>query len=755
MSSTTALVTGAFFLLAAPAFAQEAPVQNVAGDAGDAEEVILVTAQKREERLLDVPMAVTAVSAEALTEQNLVELSDFYNRVPGLQYSSRRVSGLSLRGISTGGNTNPTVGVLVDDVPFGSATNNSQPPIPDFDPGTLERIEVLRGPQGSLYGASSLGGLIKYVTRAPDLNDFTGRLELGANTVDGGNEGWSARGSVNIPIIEDELAVSASGYYRDDSAYIDNILPGFEDENVNRNEVYGGRVAVRAQPTEGLTITLTGMRQEQSSRNSDLSPSYGIPVCPECQGPGNTAVTNFTPLYGDFTTRLRPAFGDAKYELYTGRVDLDLGFAELTSISAWSNVDNLLSNDVTAVFGGIILPAYDAADGSTVSIANGSFTDKFSQEVRLSGVGDRFDWVAGLFYTVENSSLTQSLTLLDPSGAPLVTPYAGAGPGRYREYAGFGALTWHVTDQLDVQVGGRYAKNKQRSSQGLVIDTPVEFAFGSTSLISAESEEDAFTWMVSPSYHITPDLMAYARVATGYRPGGPNTGVPNVDPTFDSDSVVNYELGLKGYIIPRRLSIDVAVFQIDWKDIQLQNTEAVSQLTFLSNGSKARSRGIEATARLVPWRGFTLDAGATWTEAELTEDLPTFVGNTGLSGEAGDRLPYTAKFTANVAARQDFRLSGRLSAFVGANYSYVGDRLSEFTTDAPSATRPRFTLPGYSLVDLQAGIDLDDAWHLGLYVRNLFNERGVVRALNRNGTAAPTAVFLRPRTFGVTLARNF
>jgi outer membrane receptor protein involved in Fe transport len=331
----------------------------------------------------------------------------------------------------------------------------------------------------------------------------------------------------------------------------------------------------------------------------------------------------------------------------------------------------------------------------------------------------------------------------------------GSGPSSYKEYAEFADVTYHATDKLDVQVGGRYAKNKQTSTMQLNIDAPVQPVFGPTSVTSAPSQEGSSTWLFTPSYHVTPDLLGYFRLATGYRPGGPNTGVPNVNKTFGSDSVVNYELGLKGYVVPRQLSVDLSVFEIDWKDIQLQDTDAVSQLTFLTNGGKARSRGIETAVRWSAWTGFTLDGNATYTDAVLTQDLPAVAGATALSGRSGDRLPFTARFTGSVSAQQNFALTDHWDAFIGATYTYVAERLSAFKTNSVAASRPRFSLPGYSLFDLRAGADYDKHWHLDLYARNLANKFGVIAATNRNGSAAPNAVFTQPRTFGLTAAYDF
>lgn len=723
-------------------------------------EEIVVTAQKQSERLLDVPVAVTSISTEALTDQNLVRMSDFYNRMPGLQYAGGnegRVTNLAIRGITTGGGFNaPTVAILIDDVPFGGTVGIGQPVIPDFDPGTMQRIEMLRGPQGTLYGASSLGGLIKYVSRAPSTSDFSGRVELESNTVEDGSSGWTARGLVNVPVLKDRLGLSLSGVYRRDPAYIDNIFPTATDDDVNKRKTVGGRAALLWQPTDGLTVTFAALAQKLDTRNTDLSPTYGIRVCPACQGPSNTAAIDFTPLFDDRTTiRLVPSTGESEYKLYTARVELDLPWAQLTSISAYGTSDNIVDNDVTSVFGGLLVPAYGAPAGSTVSISNANYTDKFSQELRLGAQGERFDWLAGIFYVSEESSTDQTLLLADPSGAPLATPYNGTGPTDYKETALFANVTFHATDKLDVQLGARYAENDQDGTSTTTIDGPAQAVFGPTAVAEGNSDEGALTYLLATNYHLTPDAMAYLRIASGYRPGGFNSGVPGVPLTYDSDSVVNYELGFKSYLAPAQLSVDVALFQINWDDVQLPETDSISQFTFNTNGGKARSRGVELAARWSPWQQFTLDGSVTYTDATITEDFPQLSGASGLEGRNGDRLPFSAQWTGTISAQQGFNISSRLSAYVGASYAYVGERFSAFKTGAPNASRPRFALPDYSLVDVRVGLDLDDVWHLNLYARNLSNEFGVISATTRNGTSAPTAIFTQPRTYGLSIARQF
>ena len=218
-----------------------------------------------------------------------------------------------------------------------------------------------------------------------------------------------------------------------------------------------------------------------------------------------------------------------------------------------------------------------------------------------------------------------------------------------------------------------------------------------------------------------------------------------------------YELGLKGYATAdHSVSFDAAAFQIDWKNIQLLDTDPVSQFTYFSNGSAARSRGIELAGTWIPWRGLSISPNFTYTDAVLTQDLPAPTSAvTPLAGLAGDELPYTSKYSGNLNVQQNFNLTDMWSVYVGANYSYVGDRLSAFRTNSPSAPRPRFDLPGYGLFDMQAGLSWNEVWRLNLYGRNLGDKRGVIAATNRNGTAQPVVNFTQPRTIGFDVEYNF
>lgn len=744
--------SGVCALAGSPVWAQD----GAAGDVTMSE--IVVTAQKKSERLLDVPVSVAAVSGESLVRQNLVQLRDFYNRVPGVSLTGggteQRASNVAIRGVTTGGGTAATVAFVIDDVPLTSGAASAQSPLVDIDPSDLQRVEVLRGPQGTLYGASSLGGLIKYVTIAPNTEDFSGRVEAGANTIAKGGEGWSLRGAVNLPIVRDKLALRVSAFTRHDPAYLDNINATAAGEDINKNRVQGGRAAILFKPTENFSIDASAVRQR-----AKFFGSPSIRVCPSCGTGAFTGPVDFTPYFGDLTLNIAPTKRDVSLDLYQGRANLDLGFADLTAISAWNKVRSKSDLDQTNAFRFLLSP-FSAAGGS-VSLINADRTKKFSQEIRLASKADGpLEWLVGGFYTDEKIAVDQTLVVNPVSGSS-TTAYNSVGPATLKEKAFFADATYHFTPKFSLQVGGRYSSNEQDNESTTTIATPAERFFGPTSSVpSSKSSDDAFTWLLTPSYKISPDMMAYLRIATGYRPGGPNSaGIGSIPLSFGSDTVTSYEAGLKGVVRDLRFTYEAALFQIDWDDIQLLTTDTVSQLTYYTNGSTARSRGAEFSGRWSPVRGFALEGAMTYLDAKLTDGLRSPTGASPIYGSSGDRLPGSAKFSASLAADYDWSIGRGFIGFVGASLAYVGERYGDFanilpTTTANEAYGARVKLPSYTTVDLRAGVRNED-WSLNAYLKNVGDKRGVLEANTRGGTSPPTAVFLQPRTLGVMLSHSF
>ena len=717
-------------------------------DKDDSIQEIIVTAQKKSERLQDVPVPVTVVDTEALATSGAGRIQDYYATVPGLSLNSfgGSPSYLTLRGLSTTDGTGPTTAMVIDDVPFGASTavNLGQFGYPDIDPSDLARIEVLKGPQGTLYGADSLGGLIKVVTQDPSTAAFSGHVQvLGEDVLDGA-AGYGVRGSVNIPI-SDTLAVRASAFDRRDPGYIDNVTTG--QDNVNSVDAYGARLGALWRPSDAISLKLGAMFQNT-------------------QGFG-TALINANylsqPTLGDLQQTFLPGTQryNAQIQLYTATLIAKLGDVNFTSVSGygiqkWFNVLDF------SEYASQYLPP---TSPSTTGDAQDFVLHKFSQEFRLSAsVGAWLDWLAGAFYTHEYSPLHQSVNAIDPTTGAFVETLDDFGNTEtFYEYAVFGDLTFHITDRFDIQAGGR----RSWSHQTLVPTTtganvppnappqPAQYATG-----------DAFTYLVTPEFKISPDLMVYARVATGYRIGGPNFnyGVSGVPASFKPDTTTNLDLGIKGEFFDHALTIDAAAYYIDWKDIQLgvanNSSLCPGGCYYQINGTRAKSEGVELSLTARPVQGTTVRASASYNNAVLTQNLPLAAINYGAYALSGYRLPYSVRDSGSLGVEQDVvRFSGA-TGFVGANVTYISSRYAEFAGAPPSPTTlPRLEYPGYASVNLQAGVRYAP-WLFNLFANNVGDKRGIMGSQTCCSMTNPTATgaylsVIQPRTVGLSVSRDF
>lgn len=724
------LLCGAALLVAAPAAAQQVSGSASSDESNGIPEVV-VTAQKRSERLIDTPQSVTAVTSADLEKLGATQLVDFANTVPGLQFTSQGagVGNVSLRGVTTGTDVGSTVGIYVNNVPFGSSTayGGAGTFVTDVALFDLDRVEVLRGPQGTLYGASSMGGVLKYVTNEPSLDTFGGSVQAGGSVTHDGGASYNGNAVVNLPLVTNKIAVRASGFHSDDGGYSDNVTTG--QKNVDATRVDGGRVDILVKPVDDLTIRLTGFGQN-IRRDGNGYTNYTLNGQP-IDGPLDQA----HPLAEGFSSSFRAFSGDISY---------DFGFATLTSVTSYLRAQEDLLTDDSAAYAPLLqslgLPVV-ATPFDTKYLMR-----KFTEEVRLaSPTGQPLEWQLGSFYTHENISAQSRLGALGAGLVPLPINLAESDtPSNYREYAFFGDLTWHLTERFDVTGGIRWAHNDQNFTQnasGLLLH----------SAPMATSDESVTTYLANARYHFSDDVMAYARYATGYRPGGPN--VLSVDPTtgrvvappnFSSDTLRSYESGLKAETPDRRYSIDASVYYIDWSNIQLAT--AVNGVTAIENGGNAHIKGAELALTARPVSGLTMSGAFAYNDGYLT------AASAPLGAAEGERLPNAAHFTASFNADYVFRLSD-LQPTIGATVRYVGDRTASFDANVGL---PQYHLPAYTLADLRTGVTLGEV-NLQAYVHNLFDTRAQLSAatvLASFGGPAEVTI-LRPRTIGMTAGVYF
>jgi outer membrane receptor protein involved in Fe transport len=707
-----------------------APTESGAGASDQSQGEIVVTAQKREERLLDVPQSVSVLSAQDLSAVHAERFADYFTRLPSASIVEDQAgqTRLVLRGISTNG-VGATVATYVDETPYGSATALANGSIltPDIDPFDLQRVEVLRGPQGTLYGANSLGGLVKYVTVAPTTDAFHFAAEGGLESVDHGNTGYSGRAAANLPLGKD-IAIRASGFYRHDPGYIDDPKLG---SDVNDGKTYGGRISLLAKPTDRLTLRGTAVVQ-----NLDSNGSNTIDV---------DAVT-LQPVAGRYThIRTVAEPNDVKYRIYNATGDYDFGPVTLLSSSSWGTLDQAQIQDASGLYGPLLTGAFGQPLGA--SLIQKVTQRRFTEEVRLASSGkSRFEWTLGGFYTRERNLIDQTLNAVDADSGALVAAFSPLAiatvASRYREIAGFANGTYHFSPQFDLTVGGRYSHNRQTTVQG------TSGALVGDSSIDGVSSDNVFTYSIAPAFKPNDHTTFYVRVARGYRPGGPNAippGAPGSVPRqFGADTTTNYEAGVKAELIDRLLSVEFTGFYIDWNNIQLFT--AIDGFGANTNGGKARSKGLELTTTLTPSRGLSLSASGSYVNARLTEDAPAVVG-----GLDGDRLPYSPSFSSTLSADYSRALSATVDGSFGVSWRYTGARRSAF-----DATLGQYRLGAFSQVDAHAGVTFD-RFRIDAFVRNLTDSRGIT-SLGSSGSApngALAAALVRPRSFGLTVGVRY
>ena len=664
-----------------------------------------------------------------------------------------------------------TVGIYINDVPFGSSSGLANAAIlsGDIDTFDLKRLEVLRGPQGTLYGASSLGGVIKYVTNGPSTDGFEGRLQAGVEDVSGADTGYSLAGLVNVPV-SDTFALRASGFFRSDGGWSKsignlpiatlqdpgvNIFDGTQVENkINESEVSGGRLSTLFKPSENFSLDLTAYFQDIKSDNAD---AYEVDP------------STLKPLYGGrVASRYHNEPTDIEYRLYSATADWDLGGVSLQSVTSYSKFLEKLQRDGadrdligTGLGSAQLLSFVYSTPGTTDKLLSGILdqntgTDKFTQEFRLlSADSDAFEWLLGAYYTDEDSLIRQKVAAVTPgtndedTSVPL--PADVRLDSSYKEFALFANSTWHITQKFDLSFGARWSDNDQTAEQHVLILLPI-LPGGSLAIDydGLKSSEHPFTWSVSPHYKFTDTTSAYVRVATGFRPGGPNVLPPGapVPATYDSDELTNYELGVKMSNADGSFSLDAAAFFLDWKDIQL--FQVVNGFGINANGGTAESKGLEfsATARSA---GLSVTLSGAYTDAKLTQDTDPLVG-----GLDGDALPFVPKWALALGGDYEWSAFGDATAYVGGQVSYRGDRESGFDNRLGTPPFERREADAYTQFDLRTGV-LWKKWSLELYGKNLTDERGItdIVAPGQFPAGAAALSIIRPRTIGLALGARF
>lgn len=701
---------------AGPADAQEVDAASNATGV----ETVIVTATRRAESAQDVAGGITALTGTELDQIHAHDLADFANYVPSLSYSSGGAGNalVTIRGVTTGNNQlGSAIALYMDDVPLGTSTQfglgYQSFNVNLFD---MDRVEVLDGPQGTLYGANALGGAIKYVSAKPDLGGYDARAEAEGSDTEHGSFNDGLRVMANMPLFDGAAAIRVDGLQEFDSGYTQDPDHGRKDVGSGRS--LGGRISFLAQITPDLDVRLSAFSQNIHGSGYDET------------------LRNFVthqPVEGgyDQSFALRQPLDDS-LTLYSGAANWDFHWSKLTSITAYQYDHGQTDSDLSALYD-FLLSGFGF--GTTpFGLPVNTNTRKFTQELRLASPDNQnFEWVLGGYFTRESTD--ESVRLIDgatPDGKlPIfdVLPFSGRLPSTYRELAIFADGTYYITPDFDVTLGVRYSNQHQTYQSFFTTvllypnDTVVQH-------YQAGSNQGVATYLINPRYRINQDTMIYAKVSSGYRPGGPNFVLPPffgspVPPTFRSDTLWNYELGEKSTLLDGKLQLDFDVYDIEWTAIQTPvNLKGIDQLV---NAGNARIEGAEGSFdyRVLP--DLTLAGSASYMNAYLT--TPSALLGVQWSGA---RLPLSPRYQFALSGTYSFEFGGGYRGALNVSDVYVGDRDSGYNVPpfylAQGVGSPLYKLGAYNTVNVNLAFFLARNIEVDAYLKNVFDVRGEVSA---------------------------
>jgi outer membrane receptor protein involved in Fe transport len=790
----TALLAGASLAAclaaASPAYAQD---EATPAAAEQNEETIVVTATKRETTLLEVPFSINAQTEEDIQRLGAGNIEELSRNVAGLtvQNLGPGQSQVSIRGVSAGQiirdqpGVKEQVGVYLDESVISLSLFQ-----PDLDLFDLNRVETLRGPQGTLFGSGSVGGTIRYITNQPNPARFEGVIEGNLNLVDGDAFGGHLKGAINLPLGKGALRVV--GYHTRYAGFIDARHEGGAiDEDVNDGHRTGGRVSFLFQPTPDISITPRILYQEIRTNGFNREEVYN--------------------LYANRFTTTRPAvtFGareqflllDEKFADNTFLADLTasigLGGVDVTSVTSYIDRDILVSRDASALTGSVSVDLNFPTAGVLLpsNLVDTTHLQTFSQELRLSSKGDGpFQWLIGAFYSDVDRVYAQRLptpgydaftdarfgagtSVAVANGFPLNSPYNADLPYDIKQKAVFGEASYDITEALTATAGLRYYDFKEvRSftSGGL-------FANGDNQ--TDQTKSDGFSPRLLLSYEATDNIIVNLQASKGFRLGGVNdplneglcSAQDRIDyggfDRYDDESLWNYEAGVKSQF--GVVSLNAAAFYTDISNLQV-TADAGSCSSRVVFNADAHTMGLEFELTARPAKGLDLSIAGSLLEAQFDETRLKQNGQVLEGIREGNRLPSVPKFQVAASAFYHFPIGGdEDDGYFGVTFQHVGTRFTQpgdqennprtFVHGLPFGGAPAgasttldLKLPDYQLVNLSAGIEMASGFDLTFYVNNVFDENAILAFDRERGGRARLGFHVgQPRTVGVTARQRF
>lgn len=781
---------------ASPAYAQ---VEDVDPDGAPAvrdeteDETIYVTATKRETTLLEVPFSINAQTEQDIQRLGAGTIEDLSRNVAGLnvQNLGPGQSQISIRGVSAGQiirdqpGVKEQVGVYLDESVISLSLFQ-----PDLDLFDLNRVETLRGPQGTLFGSGSVGGTIRYITNQPTVEKMESLVEANVHIVDQDSFGGHLKGAINVPM-GDVAAVRVVGYHTEYAGFINARRPGNGlSEDINDGRRTGGRIALLFQPTPDISITPRVVYQEVRANGFNRQEVYNLYA--------NPFTTTRPPV--TFEEREQFLLLDEDFKDDTLLVDLtasaDLGGVELTSVTTYINRDILVSRDASALTGSVSVDLGFPAAGVLLPSNLVDTTDlkTWTQELRISSSGEGpFQWLLGAFYSDVDRVYTQRLptpgydvftdarfgagtSVAVANGFPLNSPYNADLPYDIKQLALFGEASYDITEALTATAGLRYYDFKEERgfrSGGL-------FANGDNQ--TDETKSDGFSPRLLLSYEAADDVIINLQASKGFRLGGVNdplneglcSAQDRIDyggfDRYDDESLWNYEAGVKSKFGP--ITVNAAAFYTKINNLQV-TADAGSCSSRVVFNADAHTMGVEFELSARPTKGLDLSIAGSWVEAQFDETRLKQNGAVLEGIRDGNRLPSVPNFQIAASAFYNIPLDDGGEAYMGITFQHNGTRFTQpgdqennprtFVHGLPFGGAPAgasttldLKLPDYQLFNLSAGIELGDGLGVVVYVNNLFDENAILAFDRERGGRARLGFHVgTPRTIGATVRKRF
>jgi len=793
---TVILTAAAMAGFSALATAEEAELQEV-----------IVTAQKRAANIQDVPFAVASASQAQIITSGAENVVDLARNVPGLAIADLGPgqSQMAIRGISSGQvirdqpGVKEQVGVYLDESPISVALFT-----PDLELYDLDRFEVLKGPQGTLFGAGSEAGTVRYITRQPVLGKMEVATDAAYEDVTHGDEGGYLRAALNLPF-GDAVAARLVAYWHHLPGFIDAIQPnGGLKKDVNDGDRSGVRFSMLIKPTEALSITPRIMFQKLETNGYPRVDIYNI-----LANPYTTTQPAVTIGSLEQYTQQHEGLTD-DFTLTDLKLDYDFGAATLTSITSYTHRNVLVLRDATQLTGSVTFDVFGDVPQVRISspLYDRTHLNVFSQEVRVASNGSQtLDWLVGAFFQHVDRRYGQDLPTpgydelnasngfpLGPNPVGLVdTPFYSDLSYRLKQYAGFGEATWHITHQWGLTAGLRYYKydeDRVLNFNGVFsAPTPPGGVPGST-------DSDGVSPRLIVAYKPTEDVMFNAQASRGFRLGGINDpiNVPLCSPedlqvfghqaNWKDEKTWNYELGAKTQWLNHRVTFNISAFYSDIKDLQATTTAGTCSSRIVFNVPTARSTGVEAELFAHPTLNWDFGVSATYVDAKLTSSVVSTLSDGSqvvVGGLAdGNRLPTSPELQAVGTVTFTLPLKGTTDFFTNLTVQYVGSSFSQFENEEPgfgqiggtgdpnaarliayggplTVSQINFAaeLPSYTLANFRLGLKTD-RWQVAAYCNNIADKNAQLALDYERGRSARVGYLTnQPRTIGLYGAYTF